>query len=142
MSDSPKFLFEFDEPNEKASITVEGRTYRIFYDLDAIEMFYLIFGVNPAIEGVGLQPMRLAVLLWCGLLRYEPKIESDFVKSWFTPRSMRDLAVGTFKAWSLSVPTPVKEAPKPNPRKARRARRGGGTPAASRATTSGSPSLN
>jgi len=142
MQKSPKFSFNLDEINEKAVLFVDGESYRIHYDLDAIEMFYQVFGINPVIEGIGLGPVRLAVLLWCGLLRHRPTIEADTVKAWFTPRTMAQLGDGTARAWSLFLPKPSREGAKADPRAAGQVQTGGDTTGALHDTILASPASN
>jgi hypothetical protein len=98
---SEKISFTLDKEKEEATLVVGEETYRISYDFAAIHIFYRAFGVNPCLESIGMDPARLAGLLWVGLLLYQPDVDLQLVRSWFTPRNMLDLAKATWAAFKL-----------------------------------------
>lgn len=105
-----------DPLTSDASFVIDDIPYRLCFDYQALYEFYKSMGVNPVIEPIGADPARFAGLLFVGLLRYQPEITTDIVKSWFRSGPMSAaLFELTFSALRGQGPDPEPGEPPADP---------------------------
>lgn len=106
-----KISSEIDPLTRDTTFTFDGQQYRLRYDFQAIYDFYCAMKVNPVIEPIGTDPSRYAALLFVGLLRHQPDMTIDKVKSWFAyPPMQIALCELAYKAFEAQLPDPEPEA--------------------------------
>jgi hypothetical protein len=114
-----KLEFVKDDATNERFVKADDVARRIEFDFPAIYTFYRVVGVNPTIEPIGPDPIRIIALLWVGLLLHQPELEMSEVKRWFTPQTARAFYTGTMEAFNGDMPgSESEEAAEPDPPRA------------------------
>lgn len=94
------------------SFKLNDAPYTLRFDFEALAGFYKLAGVNPILEPLGADPMRVLQLLHAGLRFHHPSLTVDQVKAWFTSAPMFAALSGLLSSGLRSqTPDPDPSAP-------------------------------
>jgi hypothetical protein len=72
-----------DTAASETEFVVDGKTYRLRYNIEAIQTFEKGVGFNPVYEDFKPTIANFSVLLFVGMLAHQPDINLETVQSWF-----------------------------------------------------------
>lgn len=95
------------------TVTIEGETYFLRYDFNALLAFQKETGTNPLTVGFTVGMQNFSELFWSGLHTKHPKVTLDQVKSWITIENAGELFAFIEAAFDAAFPEPpqAKESP-------------------------------
>lgn len=76
---------------KETELVVNGETYKIRYNFDALAGFEEGTGINPAIQPISPTLFNLMCLLYAGLHQHHPDLAIETVKSWFNESASEEL---------------------------------------------------
>ena len=86
----------------EVSFQIEGETYRLRFDMEAISLFQIGTGINLVADKFEFS--ALVALLWAGLNRFHSGISIETVESWVNVKSAQAFFLLILKALKESLP--------------------------------------
>jgi hypothetical protein len=114
---SNKKIPVLDSAARETEFTVDGVTYRLRYNFDAIAGFEEGTGINPAIESIPPTILNFMSLLYAGLRAHHPEVTIETVQSWFNEETSAQLCKLAYESFYGTLPEPktVEEKDAPDP---------------------------
>jgi hypothetical protein len=117
MEQTARTIPVLDSAARETEFVVDGETYRLRYNFDAIAGFEEGTGINPALEPVSPTIYNFMSLLYAGLRAHHPEVTIEIVMGWFNETNSAELCKIAYESFYGALPEPKKdeggEAPNP-----------------------------
>jgi hypothetical protein len=101
-----KKMLVLDSAARETEFIVDGETYRLRFNFEAIAGFEEGTGINPISEPIPPTTFNIMCLLYAGLQAHHSEITMETVESWFNDQNGVQLGKVAFEAFYGSLPEP------------------------------------